>query len=186
LAVTGSPAASDVKATRPVLGAPTAALVIHEYGDFHCPSCGAFARSIEPQVRAAYIDTGKVRLAWHDFAWIGRESRDAANAARCAGDQDKFWEFHDVLYGNQAGENAGAFSKERLKEFAERLGLEPAAFNACIDAEKYAGAVQADVNDVRSKGFNGTPTFVIGDQRVVGAQPFTVFAAAIDAALAKQ
>jgi len=184
-AVTGSPAASNVKAVRPVLGAPTAALVIHEYGDFQCPSCGAFARSIEPQIRAAYIDTGKVRLAWHDFAWIGRESRDAANAARCADDQDKFWEFHDVLYRNQAGENAGAFSKERLKSFGERLGLEPTAFNTCIDAEKYAGAVQTDANDVRQKGFNGTPTFVIGDQRVVGAQPFGVFAAAIDAALAK-
>lgn len=186
LAVTGSPAASDVKATRPVLGAPTAALVIHEYGDFQCPSCGAFARSIEPQIRAAYIDTGKVRLAWHDFAWIGSESRDAANAARCAGDQDKFWEFHDLLYRNQSGENAGAFSKQRLKAFGNDLGLETTAFNACVDAEKYANAVQADVNDVRTKGFNGTPTFVIGDQRIVGAQPFGVFAAAIDAALAKQ
>lgn len=186
LAVTSPSAADDVKATRPALGASTAVVVIHEYGDFQCPSCGAFARSIEPQVRAAYIDTGKARLVWHDFAWIGAESRDAANAARCAGDQGKFWEYHDLLYANQSGENAGAFSKDRLKGFGASVGLEPTAFHACVDAGTYAAAVQADFADVRQKGFNGTPTFVIGNQRIVGAQPFEAFAAAIDAALAKQ
>lgn len=80
LAVTSPPAAGDVKATRPVLGQSTAPVLIREYGDFQCPSCGAFFRGIEPQIRAVYIDTGLARLAWHDFAWIGTESRDAANA----------------------------------------------------------------------------------------------------------
>ncbi len=170
---------------RPVLGRAAAPVAIHEYGDFQCPSCGAFARSIEPQVRAAYIDTGKARLVWHDFAWIGAESRDAANPARCAGDQGKFWDYHDLLYANQSGENAGAFSKDRLKGFGDALGLEPTAFQACVDADRYGAAVQADFGDVRQKGFNGTPTFVTGNQRIVGAQPFEVFAAA-DAGLAKQ
>ncbi len=183
----GSPsAAEDGKVPRPVLGETAAPVAIHEYGDFQCPSCGAFARSIEPQVRAAYIETGKARLVWHDFAWIGAESRDAANAARCAGDEGKFWKYHDLLYANQSGENAGAFSKDRLKGFGAAIGLEPTTFRACVDAGTYAAAVQADIGDVRQKGFNGTPTFVIGDQRIVGAQPFEVFAAAIDAALAKQ
>ena len=186
LAVTSPSAAGDVKATRPVLGESTAPVLIREYGDFQCPSCGAFARSIEPQIRAAYIDTGLARLAWYDFAWFGQESRDAANAARCAGDQGQFWEFHDTLYQNQAGENAGAFSKDRMKGFGDTLGLEPTAFHACLDADRYGGAIQADLAEVRRNGFNGTPTFVIGDQRIVGAQPFEVFAAAIDAALAKQ
>ncbi len=183
----GSPSAAEgAKAPRPVLGDKAAPVEIHEYADFQCPSCGAFARSIEPQIRAAYIETGKARLVWHDFAWIGAESRDAANAARCAGDQGKFWEYHDLLYANQSGENAGAFSKDRLKGFGAALGLEPTTFHACVDAGTYAAAVQADFGDVRQKGFNGTPTFVIGDQRIVGAQPFEVFAAALDAALAKQ
>ncbi len=74
----------------------------------------------------------------------------------------------------------------RLKGFGAALGLEPTTFHACVDAGTYAAAVQADFGDVRQKGFNGTPTFVIGNQRIVGAQPFEVFAAAIDAALAKQ
>ena len=186
LAVASPSNTSEVKATRPVLGDASAPVLIQEYGDFQCPSCGAFARGIEPQIRAVYIDTGLARLAWHDFAWIGTESRDAANAARCAGDQGQFWEYHDVLYQNQAGENAGAFSRDRLKGFGDALGLEPSAFHACVDADRYGGAVQADFAEVRRNGFNGTPTFVIGDQRIVGAQPFEVFAAAIDAALARQ
>jgi protein-disulfide isomerase len=186
IALNGPAAVADARATRPVLGDPGAAVIIHEYGDFQCPSCGAFARSIEPQIRAAYIETGIARLAWHDFAWIGPESRDAANAARCAGDQGRFWEYHDVLFENQRGENAGAFSKDRLKGFGELLGLGTSAFDACVDSNQYGAAVSADFADVRANGFNGTPTFVIGERRIVGAQPFEVFAAAIDAVVAGQ
>jgi protein-disulfide isomerase len=186
IAATSAPDSSVANAPRPTLGDPTAPVLIAEYGDFQCPSCGAFARSIEPQIREAYIDTGLARLAWHDFAWIGAESRDAANAARCAGDQGQFWEFHDLLYANQQGENAGAFAKPRLKAFGAALGLEPSTFDACVDGDQHGGAVRADFGDVRTQGFNGTPTFVIGGRRIVGAQPFEVFAAAIDAALAGQ
>lgn len=183
VAATSTPPVA-VKEQRPVLGQAGAPVVIREYGDFQCPSCGAFFRSIEPQIRAAYIDPGKVRLEWHDFAWIGAESRDAANAARCAGDQGRFWDYHDLLYRNQGGENVGAFSKDRLKSFGASLGLDAATFNACVDGGYHQGAVQADFADVSAQGFNGTPTFVIGNQRIVGAQPFAVFQAAIDAALA--
>ena len=176
-----SSAGSQLPSTRAALGSADAAVVIREYGDFQCPSCGAFARQVEPQIRAAYIDTGIARLEWHDFAWIGRESRDAANAARCAGDQGRFWEYHDLLYRSQAGENQGAFARDRLKAFGGQLGLEPAAFGACVDGDSHADAVQRDFADVRDRGFNATPTFLIGDQRIVGAQPFEVFQAAIEA-----
>jgi protein-disulfide isomerase len=179
----GTTPGAAVSAIRPVLGQATAPILIAEYGDFQCPSCGAFARSIAPQLRAAYIDTGKVRLEWHDFAWIGAESRDAANAARCAGDQGKFWEFHDLLYRSQSGENQGAFSQDRLKSMGQTLGLDSTSFDACVDAGRYRAAVQADFSDVRSRGFTGTPTFLIGNQRIVGAQPFEVFASVIDSQL---
>jgi len=181
-----TPGAGAVTSPRPVLGEATATVVIREYGDFQCPSCGAFARQVEPQIRATYIDTGKARLEWHDFAWIGSESRDAANAARCAGDQGRFWEFHDLLYRSQAGENQGAFAKDRLKSMGASLGLDAAALDACVEGNAHGDAVQADFSDVRSKGFNGTPTFLIGNQRIVGAQPFEVFQAAIDAELASK
>ncbi|MEW5990459.1 MAG: thioredoxin domain-containing protein [Chloroflexota bacterium] len=181
----GGSAGAAVAGVRPVLGDATASVVIVEYGDFQCPSCGAFARTVEPQLRAAYIDPGLARLEWHDFAWIGPESREAANAARCAGDHGRFWEYHDRLYQSQAGENQGAFSRDRLKAMAIDLGLEPEAFGACVDSGRYAGAVQADFQAVRSLGLNGTPTFFIGSQRIVGAQPFEVFAQVLDAQLGR-
>lgn len=175
--------ASNLPAKRAVLGSADAKIVIQEYGDFQCPSCGAFARGIEPEIRATYIDTGIARLEWHDFAWIGQESRDAANAARCAGDQGKFWDFHDLLYRSQSGENQGAFGKDRLKAMGAQVGLEPNAFNSCVDGDGHANAVRSDFSDVRSQGFNSTPTFLVGNQRIVGAQPFEVFQAAINAEL---
>ncbi len=168
----------------PVLGDAAAPVTMVEYGDFQCPSCGAFFRSIEPQLRAEYIDTGRVRLEWHDFAWIGPESRDAANAARCAADQGRFWEYHDLLYRNQAGENTGTFSKDRLKLLGVSAGLETAPFERCVDDGTFAGTVAADTAEVRSLGLRGTPTFIIGGQQIVGAQPIETFRAALDAALA--
>ncbi|HUY98773.1 MAG TPA: thioredoxin domain-containing protein [Thermomicrobiaceae bacterium] len=183
----GSPAAAA--AVRPVLGRPDAAVVVAEYGDFQCPSCEAFFRTVEPQLKTAYIDTGRVRLEWHDFAWIGQESRDAANAARCAGAQGAFWAYHDVLYEHQAGENSGAFTLDRLKAFGAQLGLVPSRFDACVDGGTYSAAVAADTALAAQLGLTGTPAFVIGSpgaigQRIIGAQLFNTFAAAINAALA--
>lgn len=179
-----SAAPTGPRLAAPILGDPVAPVVIREYGDFQCPSCGAFFRAIEPRIREAYIATGKARLEWHDFAWIGPESRDAANAARCAQIQNRFWEYHDLLYSRQAGENSGAFSRARLKSFGRELGLDGDAFAACVDGGTHAGSVQADFGEVRSLGLTGTPTFLIGARRVVGAQAFEVFAAAIEAELA--
>lgn len=184
LTAPGAPAGeTTASAPRPILGASTAVVEIHEYGDYQCASCGAFSRNVRPQIVAAYIDTGKAKLVWHDFAWIGAESRAAANAARCAGDQGRYWEYHDLLYANQRGENQGAFSTANLKAFGAQLQLDPATFHACVDGGTYGAAVQADFADVRQNGFTGTPTFVVGGQRIVGAQPFAVFEAAIEAIL---
>lgn len=184
LTAPGAPAGgTTTTAPRPVLGAATAVVEIHEYADFQCPSCGAFSRSIRPLIVEAYVDTGLARIVWHDFAWIGPESRAAANAARCAGDQGQFWEYHDLLYENQRGENQGAFSTTNLKAFGGQLALAAGSFEACVDSGTYSGAVQADFADVRSLGLTGAPTFIIGGQRIVGAQRFEVFQAAIEAIL---
>jgi protein-disulfide isomerase len=183
----GESAGSNV--ANPVLGEPTAQVVIHEYGDFQCAFCGVFSRNIKPELKARFFDTGIARLVWHDFAWYGRESLTAANAARCAGEQDMFWEYHDVLFVNQRGENQGAFSNENVKFFGEQLGLETASFDQCVDDNRYRDAIDADGSRVRRLGLNGTPSFIIGDpssasaQRIVGAQSVEVFEQAIEAEL---
>jgi len=163
----------------PVLGEQTARVVIHEYADYLCPFCGRFARTIKPELQERYIDTGLVQLVWHDLAGHGQPSWDTANAARCAGDQGHYWDYHDFLYAIQQGAGHDAYSDERLKEYGDAMGLEPDAFHACVDAGTYEGAIEADMRSNRRQGITGTPSFVIGDQRIVGAQPVEVFEQAI-------
>ncbi len=179
-----APPPSPQEASRPSLGAMDAPLVIAEYADFQCPFCGVFAREVKPRIEAAYVATGKVRFEWHDFAWMGDESEDAANAARCAADQDAFWPYHDRLYAARVAPNSGTFSDERLLAAARELGLDVPLFSACLDADTHRDAVRADTAEAAALGMTGTPTFIIGDRTLVGAQPFEVFAAEIDAALA--
>lgn len=170
--------------TAPVRGIASAPVTIVEYGDFQCPSCGAFARGTEGELIRRYVETGKAKLVWRNFAWIGNESKVAAQAAACAGDQGRFWEYHDYLYAHQGGENTGNLSSANLKAFAGRLGLDRAPFDACLDSGRYKAVVENDMNEVRRLGLNGTPTFIINGTRVVGAQPLSVFAGVIDQKLA--
>ena len=187
----GDGESAGANVANPVLGQQTAQIEIHEYGDFQCPFCGVFSRNIKPELKAKYFDTGIARLIWHDFAWHGRESLTSANAARCAGEQDKFWEFHDVLFANQRGDNQGAFSNDNLKFLGDQLGLDTESFNQCVDDNRYRDAIDADGSRVRRLRLNGTPSFIVGDpsssgsQRIVGAQPVDVFEAAIEAALVR-
>lgn len=139
-----------------------------------------------PQIIREYVDTGKVKFVWNDFAWIGQESRLAAQGARCAGKQDKFWEYHDHLFNNQRGENQGQFAAGNLKQMATVVGLNGAEFGSCLDAAADVPAIQADLATARGKGINATPSFVVNGQRLVGARDMAAFRQAIDAELAKQ
>jgi protein-disulfide isomerase len=112
-----------------------------------------------------------------DFAFLGQESRDAAQAASCAADQgnDQFWAFHDMLYTRQDGENQGAFSQVNLKKMAADLNLDTAKFNQCLDSGKYADQVKADNQAVSQLGASSTPTFIINGIPLVGAQDYAAF-----------
>ena len=129
------------------------------------------------------MKTGKAKLIYRDFAFLGEESNWASQAARCAGDQGKFWQYHDYLYEHQKGENQGAFNKDNLKNFARELGLDKNGFNTCLDSEKHKQAVENDTEMGRKFGVTGTPTSFINGKLVQGAVPFATFKTAIDAAL---
>jgi protein-disulfide isomerase len=140
---------------------------------------------VAPEIVKQYVETGKVKLVWHDFAWIGAESRQAAQAARCAGRQGKFWEYHDHLFNNQRGENVGQFSTENLRRFAGDVGLEGGAFSACLERAEDLPAIQQDLATARAEGITATPSFKVNGQRLVGARTVDAFVQAIDAELAK-
>ncbi|MBI2052091.1 MAG: DsbA family protein [Candidatus Sungbacteria bacterium] len=162
----------------PVLGNDDAKVTAVEFGDYQCPFCELFFQQVEPILRDQYIKNGQVKMVWRDFAFLGPESFWAAEAARCANDQGKFWQYHDVLFNRQNGENQGAFVKDNLKKFAGELGLDQAAFDACLDGGKYTQAVKDDTDYGRSVGVNGTPATFINGEIVEGvnqADPFTGF-----------
>lgn len=168
----------------PVLGEDKAKVEIVEFGDFQCPYCARFFQQTELPIREQYVKTGKVKYAWRDFAFLGPESFWAAEAARCANDQNKFWQYHDLLFNRQKGENEGAFSKDNLKKFAGELSLKQADFDTCLDSGKYTQAVKDDTDAGRVAGVTGTPAAFIDGQIVDGgAQPFEVFKAIIDSHL---
>lgn len=126
---------------------------------------------------------GLVRLGYLHMAFLGPESQWAAEASECAADQDAFWDYHDLLYNRQAGENRGAFDKDNLKQFAAELGLDTQVFNECMDSGKYASLVQTETAMAQSLGVRGTPAFLVNGQPLVGAQPFEVFEQIIEVEL---
>ena len=140
-----------------VLGDANAKITLVVYEDFQCPFCERFFKETEQQVRDNYIDNSNIQLVYRDFAFLGPESIKAAEAARCAGDQGKFWEYHDYLYNHQNGENRGAFSDPNLKSFAKILGLNESTFNQCLDSGKYTKAVNDSADVGKAAGVTGTP-----------------------------
>jgi protein-disulfide isomerase len=167
------------------MGDPNAPVKIEEYSDFQCPACLSFFKDTERSIAEQYVATNKVYFVYHSMgAWIGPESAAAAEAAYCAGDQGKFWDYHDMLFDNWTGENVGAFSTQRLQAFGEVLGLKMDEFRSCLDNHKYAGQVAEDRAGGERLGAKATPTFFINGKQVVGSQSFTSFQQEIESALA--
>ena len=168
-----------------VLGDQNAPITIIEYGDFQCPYCAKFFKETESSVREKYVKTGKAKFIYRDFAFLGDESFWAANAARCAGEQNKFWQYHDYLYSNQSGENQGAFSKDNLKSFASALGLDKEKFNSCLDSEKYTILIQEETKTGGEAGVSGTPASFINGVLYAGALSTASFTKILDDELSK-
>jgi uncharacterized protein (TIGR03437 family) len=167
------------------LGNPAAKVTVVQYGDYQCPYCAAFFRTTFPQLKQEYIDTGKIRFQYQDLAFLGADSTTSAMAAHCAGDQYRFWQYHDYLYAHQAGENSGWGSPDRQKQFATALGLDTVQFNACLDSRKYAQEVANEGAAAKSQSINSVPSFLINGTLVVGNQPLATFEQAINAALSQ-
>ena len=155
------------------LGDPNAPVTIDVFEDFQCPACKSFTESTEPLVIENLVATGKARYIFHHYPFLdgngagsSGESDQAANAAMCANEQDKFWEMEGTLFANWNGENQGAFSNRRLQAMAETIGLDMNAFNSCFNADKYEAEIQADFELGEQMGVTGTPTVFVNGQRV--------------------
>lgn len=156
----------------PTLGSMSAPVSIVEFSDFQCSFCRKFWNDTLPQLKQSYVKHGSVRMVYRHFAILGKFSEQAAMAAECAGEQGKFWEYHDQLFVNQGGL---AFTQSKLEKYARALGLKTANFNRCLTTEKYRKKVEGETAVAASLGARGTPTFFVNGRLMVGAQPFKVF-----------
>lgn len=178
----------DIKITSDdhILGNKDAKITIVEYSDFRCPFCERFYKQTESRLLKEYIDTGKARFVFRHFAFLGPQSTWASEAAECAGEQGKFWEFHNWLYDNQAPESdLNYYSKNNLIKYAGKVGLDTVQFTSCLNSDKYSKRVADDYSSGQAVGVTGTPTTFINGQKIVGAQPFESFKSVIDGLLKK-
>lgn len=168
------------------LGAVDAPVVMIEYSDYRCPFCGVYARKTQPEIIKKYVDTGKLRIEWRDLPVLGEASATAAVAARAAGEQGLFWEFNEAVYAAAPERSKAELSEPELLAFAKTVGVpDMAKFASDLKSPALMALVQADLKEGTSLGLNSTPTFVINNQAIPGAQPMEIFSQVIDEALAQ-
>jgi protein-disulfide isomerase len=178
------PAAVDLKLSPdyPMLGSSDAPVTMVEFADFQCPFCKEFQDKTFAQLKSKYIDTGIVKFYFVAFPFLGDESQFAAVAAECARQQDKFWEYHDLLYEKQGLENGGAFSDSVLKKLAVQLGLNSAKFATCQKDPKTADAIAQQFQAGQDAGVQATPSIFINGILNEGANPIATYQKAIEQA----
>lgn len=165
------------------MGRDDAPVTMVEFADYQCPFCRKFHSETFAELKKNYIDTGKVRYVSRDLPLdFHPNAPGAAVAARCAGEQQKFWEMRELMVANAAD-----LTPPSLLKYGAQINLDMTAFSACLNDHKYTAAIQKDVTDAGTLGISGTPSFVVGkianDQisgvRIVGAVPYSVFDTAI-------
>ena len=163
------------------LGSDTARVEVTEYSDFECPFCAQFATVQMPVIREQLVAAGRVRWRYRDFPLPGHQySRYAALVAQCAGEQGRFWEMHDQLFFHHQWALTGKNPRGLFRDFAKAAGLDLAKYDACVDAQRYAGRIQASVEEGTTLGVNATPTFFINSRRYAGRSTSDAFKAAVD------
>jgi protein-disulfide isomerase len=170
-----------------IQGNPSAPVWVIEVSDFQCPYCKMWHDQTYPALKREYVDAGKVRLAYINFPIQGHQNAwPAAEAAMCAGAQEKFWPMQDALFNAQSQWENLQNPLPVFDSLATKIGVDLAPFNECVSQQKMRPLIQADYDRARRAGVDATPSFVIGNTLMSGAQPISEFRKAIDEALAKQ
>lgn len=177
--------AKDAFSVRPAnrLGSENARVTLIEFADFQCPFCARYHQQVAPALIQEYVNTGKVNIVYKHLAFLGPESAWSAVASECAADQGKFWQYHDYLFEHQAGENEGAFNKDKLIGFGKELGLEMIRFEKCVQNDETLDRVRADTAEGQKYGVSSTPTFFVNGTPLVGLRSPDEFKQLIDKAL---
>ena len=173
-----------IKNGSPMIGNPSSPISILEWGDYQCTFCYRFHTSSFNVILDEYINSGRANFVFKDFPLNGPDSVFAAEAAYCADDQGKYWQYHDELYTNWGGERTGWITVDSLNKFATTVDLEIDEFNSCINEHKYRQRVLELEKFGKEIGIDATPSFLIfNDEKIIkirGNQPVDVFSKAIE------
>ncbi|MFC7310165.1 DsbA family protein [Streptomyces monticola] len=164
-------------------GKADAPVVLVEYADFKCGFCGKFARDTEPDLVKKYVDAGTLRIEWRNFPIFGEESEAAARGAWAAGQQGRFWQFHEAAYAD--GSKEKGFKPDRLADLAKQAGVgDLDRFKKDLDSAAAKAAVGKDTEEAYKLGATSTPSFLVNGRPIAGAQPEETFTQAIEEAAA--
>ena len=155
---------------RPLKGAEDARVTIVEFTDYECGFCKRYNETTYPILLSQYGDRISYTVRHFPVSYLHKRAHRAAQGAECAGDQDSFFEYHDMLFRNML-----SLDDESLVDYAVQLGLDTDQFNACLDSDQFAAEVQADVAEGEAAGVNSTPSFFINGRPLSGALPFSEF-----------
>ena len=168
----------------PIIGNSSAKITIVEFGDYQCTFCYKFHQSTLNTIKQDFIETGKIKLVFKDFPLNGPDSVLAAEAAYCAQDQGKYWQYHDELYKNWGGERTGWITRDSLDKFATTVNLDLEKFDKCLDDHKYLERVNQMYEFGKEIGIDATPSFLVFNNekiiKITGNQPLEVFLKSLD------
>jgi len=167
-----TPISNTIPANGTSMGNPDAPVKMDVWEDFQCSGCLSYSTNLEPQILQTYVETGKVYYTFHFYPFIDGgqgESHDAANAAMCAAEQGRFWDYHKIIFANWLGENVGSFTRPRLTAFAESISLDMIAFNQCFQENTYAAQIQQDMDEGSKLGVPPTPGIFVDGETVVSS-----------------
>ena len=168
-----TPAVRNVAVNGSSMGDPKAPVKMDIWEDFQCSGCMSYSQSTESQIVQTYVEAGKVYYTFRFYPFIdgGRgESHQAANAAKCASAQGRFWDYHDILFANWKGENVGSYTNDLLVTYAKSINLDMTAFNQCFQANTYSDQIQQDIDAGSGKGVPPTPGIFVNGIKVVSSK----------------
>lgn len=166
-------------------GDPDAPVTIVEFGDFQCPGCAQFALSVKPEIERTLVGSGRVKFVYYDFPLIAIHPNAflAARASRCAADQERYWEYHEALFRNQARWAGSSTPAGMFEDFAGEVGMDEGAFRSCLNSDAHAEVVSANLRLGERMGVSGTPTVLVnanGQVRRVNNYDFRSISTAIE------
>lgn len=166
------------------VGRADAPVVIYEFADFQCPGCGQFASLVAPLIKERLVETGKARYVYYDMPLVQIHPNAflAARAGRCANEQGRFWEFHDIIYGQQSRWSGESDPSEMFVQYATQAGADEGRFEECLRSDRFAREVSESMELGKSLGVQGTPTLIVNGRRLGNTPSFSELERMVDEA----